>query len=125
MRRIHTPNSTILIAIFAATMGLAIGLTALAEADGPDFYRVSGVESGDVLNIRIEPNAKAQIIGAIPPTGAGLRNLGCQGGPNLEQWSRMNHEQRLQAKRQRWCRIEYEGVEGWVAGWYLVEDSAP
>ena len=31
---------------------LSLGDVARAEADGPDFYRVAGVASGDVLNMR-------------------------------------------------------------------------
>jgi len=38
-----------------------------ATADGPDYYRVTGVEGDDKLNIRAEPNAKGDKIGEIPP----------------------------------------------------------
>jgi uncharacterized protein YraI len=33
----------------------------------------------------------------------------------------MNHVQREHAKRRRWCRIRYQGLEGWVRGIYLRE----
>jgi hypothetical protein len=35
----------------------------VAEADGPDFYRVVGVPKGDVLSLRSAPNARADKIG--------------------------------------------------------------
>ena len=41
-------------ALFAAQAGLAFG-----EASGPDYFKVSGVASNDVLNIREEPSASA------------------------------------------------------------------
>ena len=41
--------------------------TAEAEADGPDFYRVTGVAADDVLNIRAEPSPHATHVGSIPP----------------------------------------------------------
>jgi uncharacterized protein len=98
---------------------------AYAEADGPDFYAVAGVSVNDVLNIRSGPDAGARKIGSIPYDGRGLRNLGCEGDPSFAEWQRMNAAERKAAARQRWCRIEYQGIRGWVAGWYLTEDSAP
>ena len=53
---------------------------AMATADGPDHFRVTGVEADDTLNIRAEPSARAGKIGEIPPQGVCIRNLGCQGG---------------------------------------------
>lgn len=96
-----------------------------AEADGPDFYSVQRVTAGKVLNIRAAPSAKSAAIGQVPHDGRGLRNLGCQGGPTLAEWERMSAAERDRAARKRWCRIRYRGVEGWVAGWFLAEDSGP
>lgn len=98
---------------------------ALAIADGPDYYAVSGVSLGNVLNIRATPSADGNQIGAIPHDGRGIRNLGCRGGPTFEEWQRMNAAERDQAARQRWCRVRYHDVEGWVAGWHLREDAGP
>jgi hypothetical protein len=53
---------------------------AIADASGPDFFRVTGVAATDVLNIREAPDAGSVKIGEIPPDGDGIRNLGCQGG---------------------------------------------
>jgi uncharacterized protein YraI len=35
----------------------------------------------------------------------------------------MSEGERTRAGRKRWCKIRYHGVEGWVAGWFLAEDS--
>ncbi len=113
-----------------AVVGLALGVfaaAAFATADGPDFFAVRDVGAGNVLNIRAEPNAKARKVGTIPADGACLRNLGCRGGLTLQEFTTLTPEQ--QAKRQRenprWCRIEYQGVTGWVAGRYLREGNCP
>ncbi len=96
---------------------------AQATADGPDAYAVTGVAAGDVLNIRDAPSPTATKIGEVPHDGRRLENLGCRGGPTIVQWERMNETEREQARRQRWCKIRYGGIEGWVAGWFLKEDT--
>lgn len=107
------------------TMGLAVGGgAALATADGPDYFAVKGVAANDVLNIRAEPSAGSARIGEIPPDARGIRNLGCQGGPTFAEWQAMTESERVRAAHDRWCRVRYGGVEGWVAGRFLTEDSA-
>jgi len=106
--------------------GLAISLgtgTASADADGPDFYRVRNVAANDVLNIRVKPNPRARIVGAIPPDGACIRNLGCQGGLTFQEFTELSPAARKKREREnpRWCKVEYRGVTGWVAGRYLGE----
>ncbi len=96
-----------------------------ATASGPDFFAVTGVAADDVLNIRAEPRASSARIGEIPHDGRGVQNLGCQGGPTFAEWQQMTPAERERAGRLRWCRIRYGGVEGWVAGRFLTEDSAP
>jgi hypothetical protein len=107
-------------------MGLAVGLVsgaASADADGPDFYVVRGVAQGDVLNIRAAPNPRARKVGAIPPDGTCIRNLGCRGGLTFQEFTELSPAERKQREREnpRWCRVEYQGVTGWVAGRYLGE----
>ncbi len=96
-----------------------------AVADGPDFYAVTGVAAEDVLNIRTEPHADAELIGKIPPDGTCVRNLGCKGGLTLREFTELTEDQkatRLQ-ENPRWCKIEYQGIKGWVAGRYLMEGT--
>ena len=100
---------------------------AFAEADGPDYYRVTGVASNDVLNLRAAPNAKAAKVGAIPPNSNCVRNLGCQGGLSFREFSELSPARQQERLRQhpRWCHVEYRGVTGWVAGRFLAEGSCP
>jgi hypothetical protein len=107
---------------------LALGAGRVAaEADGPDFYRATGVPRGDVLNLRSAPDHRAAKLGAIPPDGACIRNLGCQGGLTYHEFETLSKSERATRLKQqpRWCRVEYQGVTGWVAGRYLVEGNCP
>ncbi|NWG74334.1 MAG: SH3 domain-containing protein [Rubrivivax sp.] len=111
-----------------AAVGLALGVcaaAAFATADGPDFFVVRDVGAGDVLSIRAEPNANARKVGTIPANGTCIRNLGCKGGLTFQEFTTLTPEQQKQRQRQkpRWCRVEYLGVTGWVAGRYLGEGN--
>jgi len=94
-----------------------------AEADGPDFYQVTGVADDDVLNVRAAPSPHAKKLGAIPPGADCVRNLGCRGGLTFEEFTTLSPAEQAARRRAnpRWCRIDYQGVTGWVAGRYLVE----
>jgi hypothetical protein len=101
---------------------LSAGMTASSAQDGgPDYYRVSGVSSGSALNLRSNPSIDATVIGRIPAGVDGLRNLGCEGGLSLPEFERANAAEREAATRTRWCQVDYQGVIGWAAGWYLAE----
>lgn len=78
---------------------------ALATADGPDAFRVVGVQRGDVLWIRSGPSAGNSKVGAIPYDARGITNLGCRDFGN-----------------RIWCEVSYRGVTGWSNGRYLGED---
>ena len=108
----------------AASFGLGAS-TASAEADGPDFYAVTGVAANDVLNIREEPQADAPKLGEIPHDGVCIRNLGCQGGLTFQEFTELSEEQKAIRLREhpRWCKVEYRGIAGWVAGRYLRESE--
>lgn len=110
----------------ALVLALATSLAAgalWAEADGPDYYAVQGVAQNDVLNIRAEPSPHAPKVGEIPPNGTCIRNLGCQGGLTFEEFTTLSPAEKERRAREnpRWCKVEYEGVTGWVAGRYLTE----
>jgi hypothetical protein len=106
----------------ASLMG---GPAAHAEADGPDFYRVTGVSEGGVLNVRSGPGLEHPTIGSLAFDADGIRNLGCEGGPTFAEWQSAGPAEREAARKRRWCRIEHGGTTGWAAGWHLAEGSAP
>ena len=96
---------------------------ALAGADGPDYWEVHGVKVGDVLNLRQAPDWKSNKIGEIPPGGQCLKNLDCVGGLTFEEFTNLSEaeKEKIKKERPRWCRVEYKGTTGWVAGRYLRE----
>lgn len=111
--------------MIAALAALMIAGVALAEADGPDFYRVDGVAADDVLNIRAAPTARAAIVGTIPAGADGVRNFGSTGGMTLAEFQAATPEERAAARRRLWRRVGFDRVIGWSAGRYLVEGSGP
>lgn len=102
---------------------LTAPLIAGAEADGPDYWQVTGVDEDDVLNIREEADPHSKKVGEVPPDGTCIVNLGCVGGLTFEEFTTLSDEdkKRIERERPRWCKIEYEGTVGWVAGRYLEE----
>ncbi len=115
-------NVTATIALTASLL-LALASFATATADGPDYFMVRGVAADDVLNIRQEPDARSQKLGEIPHDGNGIQNLGCEGGLSYGEWQEASQAEREAAEKRRWCRIAYNGVEGWVAARFLAEGS--
>jgi len=110
------------LAAAAAITGIG---TAAGEADGPDFYAVAGVDAHDVLNVRSGPDPHAPKVGEIPPDGTCIRNLGCRGGLTFQEYTELSPAEQAKRLREspRWCRVEYQGVTGWVAGRYLAEGN--
>ncbi len=102
---------------------LLLPLVTQGEADGPDYWDVKGVAQDDVLNLREKPDPRSAKIAEIPHNATCLRNLGCQGGLTFEEFTTLSPAERkaLERKRPRWCRIEFQGKSGWVAGRYLGE----
>jgi N-acetylmuramoyl-L-alanine amidase len=65
-------------------------------------FKVIGVVSNDVLNIRSGPDAATGIVDAIPPNGRGIRMMGSCAG--------------------QWCRVQYLNAKGWVNRRYLASE---
>lgn len=126
-REVQSNGKRFLCSLALLLLPLAWSFAACAEADGPDFYRINGVAAGDTLVIRSAANPRATKLGNIPPDGACIRNLGCKGGLSLQEFTSLSPaEQKRRLKRNpRWCKVEYQGVTGWVAGRYLTEGACP
>lgn len=112
-------------ASFLTLVFITIPHIAFSEADGPDYWKVYGVESGDVLNIRREGNFTSEKIGEIPSNGLCIKNLRCVGGLTYHEFTNLSEAEknRIKKERPRWCHIEYRGIKGWVAGRFLREAS--
>lgn len=108
--------------VLAACIGSGIGGGIGGAGDAPRFWAVTGVQSGDVLNLRDVPHGDSKKLAGIPPETRGLKHLGCiTPEPSLDRWMIMTESERANAKLQ-WCRVEYRGIEGWVAARFLKPD---
>ncbi len=76
-----------------------------AATTGPS-YRVSGVASDDVLNMRAEPNPRAAHVYSIPSGGTSVYKRGC-----------------TQAFNATWCEVAYECRIGWVNARFLTQEG--
>lgn len=93
-----------------------------AEADGPDFWKVSGIQLGSHLNIRKGPSVQFNIVSKIPADFRGIKNLGCFPEFTALEWERFSTRENEVAIGMRWCRVSFKGETGWVAGRYLTEN---
>jgi hypothetical protein len=90
----------------------------------PSFWAVTGVAPDDVLHLRDVPSADSKSLAGIPFNARGLKNFGCRRGElPFDQWARMNEAQR-RAANTKWCRVEFHGKQGWVAGRFLKADAS-
>ena len=114
-------------AALAAVVSAVVAATgaAHATADGPDHYRVRGVSAGRHLTLRAEPSTSSAPLARIPANATCLRSLGCQGGLTFEEFTTLSQDdqRRRAAENPRWCKVDYRGIVGWVAGRYLAEDA--
>jgi hypothetical protein len=108
-----------------ASAAVAVGGAAQATADGPDHYRVRGVSPERHLMLRAEPSTASAPLARIPSDATCLRSFGCQGGLTFEEFTTLSEEdqRRRAAESPRWCKVDYRGAVGWVAGRYLAEDG--
>ena len=113
-----------MLAVVASAV-IATGGAAHAIADGPDHYRVRGVSPERHLTLRAEPSTASAPLTRIPSNATCLRSFGCQGGLTFEEFTTLSQEdqRRRAAENPRWCKVDYRGTVGWVAGRYLAEDG--
>jgi hypothetical protein len=107
-------------------MGVSGALLSTARAGDPpvSHWAVTGVAADDVLHLRDVPSADSQSLARIPPTARGLKNLGCRRPETpFGDWARMSDQER-NLSRTRWCRVVFDGREGWVAFHFLKPDPS-
>lgn len=92
--------------LILACMGCS---AARAIADGPVFYRLRESSGIKPTPLRIEPVAAAVVVGQLPAKATCIRNKGCQGLDLSD--------------RPRWCKVEHQGMEGWIEGALLAEGA--
>jgi len=112
------------LAVLVASVAL-VG-SAVAEADGPDAWRVVDVAPDDTLNARMGPGTEYKVIGTFAHDARGLLQITCvpllSGGIyfTLTEAERENLPP-------RWCLMQSPDfrVKGWVSQRYLEGDMEP
>lgn len=92
----------------------------IANADGPDFFRVSSENSIQMFE-KMQTNSKLVLL--VPPDTNGIKNLGCTGGATLQAWQKMTEQEREASKNKAWCNVGVQGKTGWVLSKYLSEGN--
>ena len=73
--------------------------------------------------MRDVPDGDSKKLGAIPSNAHGIKNIGCMTPtPSLDRWMVMTPAEKANSKLE-WCRIEYNGKQGWVAARFLKPDG--
>lgn len=99
---------------------------AAPTADGPPvLLAVTGVKSDDVLHLRDLPSADSKSLAGIPPNARGLKKIGCMRVQlSMDRYMYMSKQERNDAQAP-WCRVEYQGKQGWVSARYVKEEGVP
>ena len=92
-----------------------------AEADGPDYYRITGAISAQMFE---DKSQQTKLVLLVPPGTDGIQNLGCEGAPSLADWQAMSEQARQAAKQLTWCKVSVNGHQGWIQTQFLAEGSA-
>jgi uncharacterized membrane protein len=79
-----------------------------ASASSPAFFRVQGVASDDVLNIRSNPDSGSLLLGTISAGASSVEGIGAP----------------IVAGSARWQRVRHGGTIGWVNARFLLPDDA-
>lgn len=96
-----------------AEYSLGVGLAGADFVDGlvggPDWWQISGLQDGSLLNIRSGPGARYPVLHGAA-NGQLMQNRGCR-----------------MTGLDRWCSVRLDGTgqQGWVAGRFLIEAAAP
>ncbi|AHM04126.1 hypothetical protein roselon_01760 [Roseibacterium elongatum DSM 19469] len=98
--------------------------TGHATADGPDAWRVTGVASDDVLNVRVGPGTAYFVIDALPHDARGVQMDICVPTVTRDQYFALGPaDQAALNAYTPWCLVEWQGVQrGWVNRRFLTED---
>lgn len=90
--------------LFCLAMVLALAGPALSETSVPSLFRVTGVASNDVLNIRDQPSARSAILSAYPFDATGIEVVGYN-------------------ETGRWAKVGLGERNGWVSARFLSPDG--
>ena len=81
-------------------------------------FRAADLPPGDVLNMRIDPDPRAEIVGRL--TGRETVTVTqCAPAVDAAAWEGAGYARRRAMIRRSWCLAAWDDIEGWVYGRYL------
>jgi uncharacterized protein len=107
--------------VMAALVSLPV--FAFAQAADPEYFRVIELKKDDSVKLRVKPNADAKVVGRIPKSTDGVKNLGCKGELSPKQWEKASAARKKEDQRTSWCEVEFKDSKGWVMRRLLVEGT--
>jgi len=115
-RPMRVGGYVLLAALFSAACGHAGAAEPALFALTPEVTRN--------LALRAEPASAGRRIGEIPAGAKGIENKGCRGASDIA-WDHLSPELRSAMEKERWCRVRYQGKQGWVSAKFLQAYSGP
>ncbi|QYX56443.1 hypothetical protein K1T73_15520 [Roseovarius sp. SCSIO 43702] len=111
------------VAALAVTLGATV-VRAEIDGHGPDAWRVTGVASDDMLNMRMGPGTQYLVIDRLAPDARGLKQITCVPLLIPSIYHRLTEAQRANLP-QRWCLMQTADFAkaGWVAQRFIMEDT--
>lgn len=92
---------------FFSAMALALTLSVASVHAATDVYGVTGVQSGEFLNMRSDAGVSNAVTGRIPSNGQGIVTTG--------------EEKKVSGTL--WAKVYWNGVGGWVSKRYLLPEG--
>ena len=83
-----------LLTLCVVLLALYIPQPVLSEADGPDYWAVTGTTEKCYLNLRKGPSKSFSVVGRIPGNYKKLENLGCYPDFTFAEWAAFDSNER-------------------------------
>lgn len=113
--------------VLLGLVSIFLGMAANAEIDGhgPDAWRVTDVEPGDVLNARMGPGTEYRLIDTFAHDERGLEQITCVPFTAMGYYFSLSEAEQA-VLPPRWCLMRSAdlGRAGWVAQRYIAPDDA-
>lgn len=110
----------------AATALMVIATSAQAEIDGhgPDGWRVTGIQTNDVLNARMGPGTAYPVIEAFAHNERDMQQITCVPFYTAAHYTAMTETQ-IKALPPRWCLVRNKAMTkaGWVAQRFITPEG--
>jgi len=100
---------------------MCLFLVADLQAADVEYWKVVNIREGRVLNVRTGPSQEFSVVGSLAFDAVKIKNNGCFPDFTPDEWQRLTQYEKSLASNLIWCRVAYDGFEGWASFRYLME----